>query len=50
MVTGFSCAVIVVLCNFLCDKICEDITNRFKCFADVILLSWLRLLTSSFLP
>lgn len=49
MITGFHCAVIVVLCNFLCDKMCEDITNRIKCFADVIVLLWLRLLTISFL-
>jgi len=49
MITGFHCAVIVVLCNLRGDKICEDITNRIKCFADAIVLLWLRLLTISFL-
>jgi len=49
MITGFHSAVIVVLWNFFGDKICEDVTNRIKCFADVIVLLRLRLLTFSFL-
>lgn len=40
MITVLHYTVIVLLCNFLCDKIGEDITNKIKCFADVIVLLW----------
>jgi len=49
MITGFHSAVIVVFWNLFGEKICEDITNRIKCFAGVIVLLRLRLLTISFL-